>query len=297
MKVVGAIETGGTKTVCAVVTTEGDLLVRKRFPTETPERTLGNARQFLFEQAAIHGPLAAIGIGSFGPIDIRPASANYGRVLNTPKPGWAGANFVHEFAADFDVPIAIDTDVNCALIGELNWGAGRGITDMVYITVGTGIGGGVLSNGRLVKGHSHPDLGHLFIPAQENDRSFAGVCPFHGSLCAEGLASGPAMAERWGVQGKDLDDDHRAWELEAQYLAMVCANIFVSTAPRKIILGGGVLQHAPLIEMIRRQFIVRLNEYIDLSSWNKSLDDLIVPAALGGDSGIMGASAIAAAMA
>jgi len=206
-----------------------------------------------------------------------------------------GTDIPHEIAKFFDVPIAIDTDVNCALIGELNWGAGRGLKDLVYITVGTGIGGGILSNGQLVKGQSHPDFGHMFIPTHHGDEGFAGVCPFHQSRCAEGLASGPAMAKRWGVKSVDLNDDHPAWALEAQYIAVLCMNVMLSTAPQKMILGGGVMQHVPLIEKIRGRLRPCLNGYIDLSDWSESLDDFIVPAALGGDSGVLGASAIAAA--
>jgi fructokinase len=297
VKYYGAIETGGTKTVCAIVKSNGELAVRNQFATDNPKVTLSNALGFLREVAADYGSLEAIGVGSFGPIELRRSSKQYGRILRTPKPGWAGTDVPREVAKFFDLPIAIDTDVNCALLGELNWGAGQGANDLVYITVGTGVGGGILCNGRLVKGVSHPEIGHMLIPSANIDKNFVGVCPFHKSRCVEGLASGPAMSERWGVKGIDLHSNHPAWNLEAHYIATLCANVMLTTAPEKIILGGGVMQHKPLIEKVREQLRKYISGSVELTQWNESLDDFVVSAELGGRAGVMGASVIAAEVA
>lgn len=293
MKIFGAIETGGTKTVCAIGSIDGELLAETQFPTRTPEQTFAKAAEFLHRESDGSGGLACIGVGTFGPVDINRGSGNYGRILNTPKPGWSNVDIVGELSRHFNTPVAVDTDVNCALLGEVRWGAGTGFEDVVYLTIGTGIGGGVLSGGHLITGHSHPEIGHMLIPIDDQDREFAGSCPVHGAHCAEGLASGQAVTLRWGVESRNLPATHRAWDLEARYLATLCLNLFLCVAPRRIILGGGVMHQQQLFARIRRHFHKLLNGYIDVSSWCESLDDLIVSIALNGNAGVLGACLIA----
>lgn len=294
MKVLGAIELGGTKTVCALVTAEGQLLEKTQFPTLDPCQTFGKAIEFLRGQSKPGEPVRAVGVGSFGPIDRNPASKNYGQIGTTTKKGWSEANILQEIAGHIRVPVSIDTDVNCALLAEAKWGAGKNCDDVVYATIGTGIGAAFLSGGRLVNGQLHPEIGHMLIPAQVNDRDFGGSCPFHGSRCVEGQAAGPAITQRWGTDAERLSDSHPAWELEAKYLAVLCTNLFLAVAPQKIILGGGVMKRKHLFGLVRSEMRECLNGYINLDDWNKSLNDLIVPVALCGNAGVLGASIIAA---
>jgi fructokinase len=221
-RLLAGIEAGGTKIVCAVGTGPEDLRAETRFPTTTPEETIDRAVEF-FRRAAAAEPLAAIGIASFGPIDPDPASTSFGFVTSTPKPGWAQVDLAGAVARALGVPFGFDTDVNAAALGEHRWGAARGLDTFVYLTVGTGIGGGAMVGGRLAHGLLHPEMGHLLIPRRDDD-DFPGVCPFHGS-CFEGMASGPALEGRWGQPAETLPDDHPAWELEAHYLALGLANI------------------------------------------------------------------------
>ena len=293
MKLFGAIETGGTKTVCAIGSEEGDVRAITQFPTTSPEQTFSTAAEFIRNEVDGTARLASIGVGTFGPVNVNRNSEKYGWISNSPKPGWSGVDVVAEISRHIDLPVAIDTDVNCALRGEVKCGAGQGFGDVVYIAIGTGIGGGILSGSRLVMGHTHPEIGHMLIPKEDIDRDFVGCCPFHGARCAEGLASGLALALRWGVEGRKLDATHTAWEVEAKYLAAVCLNLFLSFSPQRIILGGGVMQQKYLLQKIRWQFRKLLNGYVDLSSWQETLDDLIVPVALSGNAGVIGACILA----
>jgi len=292
-EIFGAIELGGTKTVCAVGTATGELQAIERIPTSGPEETISKAVTSILAMADDPGRLVGLGVGTFGPVNVERRSSAYGRILNTPKPGWRGVDILSEISRYTKLPVAVNTDVNCALMGEWTWGAGKGFTDLVYLTVGTGIGGGILCHGRLTGGSTHPEVGHMFIPAADCDREFAGVCPHHGARCAEGLASGPALALRWGSTFESLDAGHRAWELEARYLAVLCLNLFLSFSPRRIVLGGGVMQQAHLFEKIRRNMSEFLNNFIDLAPWGESLEDLIVPVALDGKAGVLGAIVLA----
>ncbi len=286
----GGIEAGGTKFVCAVGRGPDDLRAEARIPTTEPDETIARAIRF-FREAAAGEALAAVGIGSFGPLDPDPGSATFGHITSTPKPGWGGTDLAGAVAGALEVPVAFDTDVNAAALGEHRWGIARGLDTFVYLTVGTGIGGGVMASGRLVHGLLHPEMGHLLI-ARRADDDFAGVCPFHGA-CLEGLASGPALEGRWGQPAETLPEDHPAWELEAHYLALGLANVVCVVSPRRIVLGGGVMTREPLFPIIRRKLRQLLNGYVQASSITDDNEEFIVPPGLGGRAGVLGAIALA----
>ena len=294
MNPIGAIEVGGTKTVCAIVTRDGQLLARTQFPTASPAATFRQAMDFLSAESAQHGKLSGIGIANFGPINVCEASIDYGTLGETPKPGWAGSSVLRELHSLTDLPIDIDTDVNGALLGEAAWGAARGLQNAVYVTVGTGIGAGMLVGGRLLQGTSHPEIGHLFLPRMDDDHNFAGTCPYHQGRCAEGLAAGPAISARWSRDAATLPEAHAAWDLEARYLAILCVNLVLTVAPERIILGGGVMHQQQLFPLIRERLVEYLAGYVDLPSGSLSMEDFIVSPGLGDDAGVLGASRIAA---
>ena len=280
----GGIEAGGTKFVCGIGTGPADLEVFT-FPTSSPDDSIRRALAF-FRGAA--GPrLSSLGIASFGPIDPNRDSSRYGQITTTPKTAWRNFDIVGEVAKALPVPIAFETDVNAAALAEGEWGAARDVDDYVYITVGTGIGGGVVVNRRPVHGLLHPEIGHLHL-AQREDDSFAGICPFHGN-CLEGLASGPALAKRWGCPPESLPATHPAWELEAQYLSMSVCTLVYTLCPRRVILGGGVMQQNALFPMIRRNVVRLLNGYIDTAEFHDAIDSYIVSPRLGSHSGVLGA--------
>ena len=287
----GAIETGGSKVVCAVGTGPEDVRERVRIPTTTPSETLAAVNGFLVRHHR-ETPLAAVGVGSFGPLDLHRDSATYGYVLETPKPGWANTDLLGPIQRALKVPVSLDTDVNAAALGEHRWGAGAGLGSLVYITVGTGIGGGAVVAGRPVHGASHPEMGHLRIPRDGEADPFEGICPYHGD-CLEGLASGPAMEARWGRPAESLPEDHRAWDLEAEYLAGGVANIVLILSPERIVLGGGVMKQQRLFPMIRERVVKLLRGYGVTEGIVEAIDEYIVPPALGDDSGIAGAFALA----
>ena len=292
----GAVEAGGTKFVCCAGTGPENLRAETRFPTTTPEETIGRAITFLRQQRDAHGPLAGVGIASFGPIDLDRDSATWGHVTSTPKPGWAGADLAGPVAAALAVPVAFDTDVNGAALAEGRWGAARGLDDFVYVTVGTGIGGGVVSGGQLVHGLVHPEIGHMMIPRKGEADDFGGVCPFHGD-CLEGLASGPAIEARWGRPAAELPPDHPAWALEAEVLALACVNLTVTLSPERIILGGGVMHQRHLFPEIRKQLQERLAGYVRTPEILDRIDAYVVPPGLGDRAGVFGALALALARA
>lgn len=287
----GAIETGGSKVVCAVGTGPEDVRERVRIPTTTPSETLAAVNAFLVRHHR-ETPLAAVGVGSFGPLDLHRDSATYGHVLDTPKPGWPNTDLLGPIQRAVKVPVSLDTDVNAAALGEHRWGAGAGLDSLVYITVGTGIGGGAVVAGRPVHGASHPEMGHLRIPRDCEADPFEGICPYHGD-CLEGLASGPAMEARWGRPAESLPEDHRAWDLEAEYLAGGVANIVLILSPERIVLGGGVMKQRRLFPMIRERVVKLLRGYGVTEGIVEAIDEYIVPPALGDDSGIAGAFALA----
>lgn len=289
----GAVEAGGTKFVCAIGEAGGRLHAQAAFATTTPKETLARVADFLREAQVSHGRVAAVGIGSFGPVHVRPGAAQYGRIARTPKLRWEGIDILGEIARAAAAPAAIDTDVNIALLGEARHGAGVGYDDLVYVTVGTGIGAGVLANGKIVYGFAHPEVGHMHVPKAAEDAAFAGVCAFHADRCVEGLASGPALRARWGTDAESLAPEHPAWTLQAHYLAALCANLLVVSAPRRIIFGGGVMAQTHLFPRVRAALGELLNGYFDFAAYGIELDDLIVPAQLGGRAGVIGALELA----
>ena len=283
--IVGGIEAGGTKFVCTVGTGPDDLREVERFPTTTPDETIARAIAFFRRQP---DPLSAIGIGTFGPADVDRASLTFGQITTTPKPGWQGADVVGPIADALGVPVAFDTDVNAAALGEHRWGAAQDVDTFVYLTVGTGIGGGALVAGRRIQGLTHPEMGHMLIPRQPGD-DFAGICPYHGD-CWEGMACGPAIEARWGRPGVELAADHPAWALEARYLALGIANLVLTLSPQRVIVGGGVMQQSHLHARVRDDVREVLNGYAPLPD---ALDAFIVPPGLGDRAGVLGAVALA----
>ena len=288
----GGIEGGGTKFICAVGTGPNDLRAETRFPTTTPDETLGRAIDFFKAQTQSLGPLASIGVASFGPLDPRPESPTYGHILPTPKPGWANADIVGTLNASLDLPIAFDTDVNGAALGEWRWGATQGLDTFVYLTIGTGIGGGGLINGKLMHGLIHPEMGHIPLPRDAQRDPFKGVCPFHEN-CFEGLASGPSIEKRWGKRAEELPPEHPAWDLEAHYIALALASYVYVLSPQRIVLGGGVIQQSFLLDKIRSEVQTIINNYVQSPAITKQIENYIVPAALGGRAGVLGAIALA----
>ena len=288
----GGIEAGGTKFVCAVGTGPEDLCDEVRFPTTTPQETLARTVDYFKAAEAKHGKLEAIGIGSFGPVDLDRASPTYGYITSTPKPGWAYASFVQPLQQVFDIPIGFDTDVNVAGYGEWRYGAAQGLDTFIYLTIGTGIGGGGLVNGKMMHGLVHPEMGHILLPLEEGPHAFKGICPFHGH-CFEGLASGPAMNARWGVPAETLPPDHEAWKIEARTISIALAGLIVVLSPQRIILGGGVMQQKQLFPMIHKEVVNVLNGYVQSPLITERVAEYIVKPQLGTRSGILGAIALA----
>ena len=286
----GGIEAGGTKFVCAVGTGPHDLRAEVRFPTTTPTETLGRAIRF-FQQHQKEESLAAVGIASFGPLDPHPDSPTFGYITTTPKPGWAHTDVAGTIRRALGVPVGFDTDVNGAALGEHRWGAAQGLDTFIYLTIGTGIGGGGMVNGKLLHGLIHPEMGHIRIPHDRNLDPYAGCCPYHGD-CLEGLAAGPALEERWGQRAETLPADHPAWQLEAEYLALGLVNFICTLSPQRIIMGGGVMQQPHLLPLVRRRVQELLNGYLQVPMILERIDDYIVPPELGNRAGVLGAIAL-----
>jgi len=278
MTAFGGIETGGSKWQCAVGTGPEDVRASETIPTTTPDETIGRAIAF-FERA---GPVEAVGIGSFGPVDLQDGSATWGWITTTPKPGWSGTDVAGPVGEAFGVPVAFETDVNAAALGEHRWGAAQGLDTLCYVTVGTGIGGGALVGGRIVHGLSHPEFGHMRIPHDVEADPFPGSCPYHGD-CWEGLAAGPAIAARWGRPGTELGADGSVWALEARYVALGLANVVSVLSPECIVLGGGVMEAPGVRALVGRELDRLLAGYMAAE---------VVPPALGSLSGVLGAIAL-----
>lgn len=283
----GGIEAGGTKWVCAVADGADQIIALDTFPTTNPEETLGKAIAFFRGQERV----AAIGIGSFGPLDPDPNSPTWGYITTTPKPGWMDTDVAGTIGRAFGVPVGFDTDVNAAALGEHRWGAARGLDTFSYLTIGTGIGGGGMANGKLMHGLLHPEFGHIRIPHDLEADPYGGACPFHGD-CLEGLAAGPAIEKRWGQRGETLPDDHPAWALEARYLALALVNLTCALSPQRIIMGGGVMA-AHLFPLLRREVQSLLNGYLQIPDLLSGIETYIVPPALGNRAGVLGAIALA----
>lgn len=287
-KLYGAIEAGGTKFVCAAGSGPEDL-EETRFETGEPEATLSRAADF-FKRYGKN--IRAIGIGSFGPVDLDEKSETWGRIAATPKKNWSNTDFAGTFKKALGVPVAFDTDVNAAAMGEYTWGNARGLADFVYLTIGTGIGGGGMTNGRLMRGLNHPEMGHILIPRREDD-SYRGKCPFHKNRCFEGLACGPAVEERWNAPAKSLGENHKAWDMEADYIAAALACYTCVLSPRRIIIGGSVMKVKGILERTREKFERKLNGYFPKIAGKTG--DYIVKPGLGDRAGILGAIALAQA--
>lgn len=278
----GAIEAGGTKFVCAVSDDQLNIIEKVTIPTTTPEETFEKTFEF-FDRF----DLKAIGIGSFGPIDTNKNSKTYGYITSTPKLQWQHTEFLGVFKERYNVPVGWNTDVNAAALGEVTFGAAKEKDSCVYITVGTGIGGGAYINGEPLTGISHPEMGHFYPPKHEND-TYEGFCDFHGS-CLEGLAAGPAIEGRYGIKAEDLPEDHEAWDIEAHYLAHAAMTYTTILSPSCIIFGGGVMSQTHLMDKVRTKFESLLNDYLELPN----VKDYIISPGLGEESGIKGSLLLA----
>jgi fructokinase len=285
----GGIEAGGTKINCGIGTGP-DKLETAQFPTSTPDITLAAVLEFFRGKAG--RDVLAVGIGSFGPVDLDASSPTFGHITSTPKAGWQNYDLLGAVKRGLNVPVNFETDGNIALLGEAKWGAARKLSDAIYITVGTGVGGGALVHGQVVHGLVHPEIGHLRIPHDTTRDPFPGCCPFHGD-CLEGLACGPAIQARWGMPAALLSPDHPAWALEAHYLALGLVNLTVTLSPRRILLGGGVMQQGHLFPLIRQEFFRLMNDYIRHSELLDHLDRYIQPPRLGSRAGVLGAIVLA----
>lgn len=289
MTLYGGVEAGGTKFVCAVGTGPNDLRAMATIPTTSPTATIAAVADFFRRQAQA---VRAIGIGSFGPVDPNPARNTYGLITSTPKPGWGYTDLRGRLQELVGLPVAFETDVNAAAIGEHRWGAAQGLKNFLYLTVGTGIGGGAMVDGRLLHGLIHPEMGHIRIPRDPQRDPFPGCCPFHGD-CLEGLASGPAIAQRTGLRAEELPLDHPVWDLEADYLALGLSNLICTLSPERVILGGGVMEQGHLFPLVRTKVQALLNGYVDSPALREGIAGYIVGAGLGARSGVLGAIALA----
>ena len=290
-RLVGGLEAGGTKFACAVGTGPDDVRAELRVPTTTPAKTIGRVVEFFAEQAS-RVPLAALGIASFGPLDLDHRSATYGSITTTPKPGWQHVDLVGPLRRALNIPIAFDTDVNGAALAEHRWGCARDVRSLVYVTVGSGIGGGAVIDSQPVHGLVHPEMGHQRLPHDRVRDPFPGTCPSHGD-CWEGLASAPALAARWGQDPASLPGAHPAWELEADYLALGLANVVLVLSPERIVLGGGVMARASLLPMVRSKLRAILGGYVASPALSDGIDRYLVAPALGERAGILGGMALA----
>lgn len=281
----GALEAGGTKMVCAIGNEKGEIFERTSIPTETPEITVPKLIEYFADKK-----IEALGIGCFGPIDLNRNSDTYGYITTTPKLIWANYNIVGAFREALKIPVGFDTDVNGSALGEATWGITKGLENSMYITIGTGVGAGIIANGKLLHGMLHPEGGHLLLSKHPSD-SYEGRCPYH-KTCLEGLASGPAIEARWGKKGVELADKREVWELEAYYIGQALADYIVTLSPQRIVLGGGVMHQEHMIPMVREEVKRQLNGYLQ----TKELEDMenyIVLPSLNDNQGIMGALKLA----
>ncbi len=293
MELFGAVEAGGTKFICGIGDSSGKLIVEQRIETTTPEETLPKVVQFFQDRSRELGnPIQRIGIGSFGPLDLDPSSPSFGLITSTPKQNWSNADILGFLKTHLDITCKIDTDVNAAAYGEYLWGAGCGLSSLVYFTIGTGIGGGAILNGKPIHGLVHPEMGHLIVDHDLSKDPFPGVCPYHKD-CFEGLANGPSLEARWKVKPEKLPPDHPAWDLEAYYIARAMHSIITILSPQRIILGGGVMQQPSLIFKIRSLVQKSLNGYVLSNAIISGIDQYIVAPSLGKQAGVLGSLALA----
>ncbi len=287
-KIYGGIEGGGTKFNCIVGSGPDHIIAEARFATTTPEETLKQVSEFFLPHA---DQLAGIGLGSFGPFDVDPHSPTFGYITTTPKPHWSRTNVLGMLRENLDVPFAVEMDVAVAGLGEAKWGASKNDTHSLYLTIGTGIGGGYIVNRKPLRGLTSPEMGHIRIAHDPTADPFQGACPFHGD-CFEGLAAGPALLGRFGQRGETLPDDHPFWEIEAGYIAQAMVNYILSLSPQRIIIGGGVMQKDFMFPWVRSKTRQLLNGYIPHEMILNRIDEYIVPPALGSRSGVLGCIAL-----
>lgn len=281
----GGIEAGGTKMICVIGDENGKILDRMQIPTKTPEETMPIMIDYFKGK-----DIKALGIACFGPIDLNRDSKTYGYITSTPKLAWKNYDIVGAFKKELGVPIGFDTDVNGSLLGEITWGCAKGLTDALYLTIGTGVGGGVMAGGKLLHGMLHPELGHIKMAVADGD-TYKGKCPYHGT-CFEGMAAGPAIEDRWGKKAVELADDDKVWNLESTYIAQALCTYILTLSPQIIILGGGVMHQEQLFPLIRKKVLEQLNGYV-LTKELADIDNYIVPASLNDDQGIMGSIKLA----
>ncbi len=284
-RIFGALEAGGTKMVCAIGEETGRILEQTSLPTTVPEETIPRIIDYFRDRS-----IEALGIGCFGPVDVKRGSATWGTILMTPKLPWRNYRIVDALQRELKVPVGIDTDVNGSLLGEVTYGDSKGLTDVVYLTIGTGIGAGILTHGELLHGTLHSEAGHIRLQILPGD-TYAGKCPYHGT-CFEGLASGPAIEARWGKPAAMLADREEVWQLEAGYIAQAITTLTMILSSERFILGGGVMHQEQLFPLIREKVRENIAGYLDTPQLN-DLDHYIVPASLHDDQGIMGAIRLA----
>jgi fructokinase len=286
-----AVEAGGTKVLALLATGPDDTVAELIIPTTTPDETIGAVVDFFSTQAAAGNVPVAGGIASFGPVELRRSHERYGWITTTPKPGWSNTDVLGPIRNVLGVPVGFDTDVNGAVLGEGRWGAARGLETFVYVTLGTGIGGGAVVNGRIAHGLVHAEMGHVHVPRHDAD-DYRGRCPFHED-CLEGMASGPALEERFGSRVESLEgaDRDRAVRLTAWYVAAGLRSIVYTLAPQRIIVGGGVASLSGLIPEVRRRLVEFLGGYPPLPEHGSV--DFVVPPGLGAMAGPAGALVLA----
>ena len=277
---IGALEAGGTKMVCAIGKEDGTILEQVSIPTTTPEETIPKIIAYFKDKK-----IDALGVAAFGPVDVKPGSETYGYILDTPKLAWRHKDLLGDLRKELDVPIGLDTDVNGSCLGEVTYGCAKGLDSVIYITIGTGVGAGIISEGNLVHGMLHPEAGHILMIPRKDDH-YEGFCFYHKN-CFEGMAAGPAIEKRWGKKGVELADNKEVWDLEAYYIAQAICNYIMVVSPEMVILGGGVMHQEQLFPLIREKVLEMVAGYIQTKEL-ADIDHFIVPASLHDDQGIMG---------
>ena len=285
MAIMAAVEAGGTKFNCGLGDENGNIIDQVSIPTTTPEETMKKVIEYFKENK-----FDVMGVGSFGPIDPIKGSKTYGHITKTPKAYWSDYNLIGELKKHFDVPMEFDTDVNGAALAEAWWGAGKGFKNVMYITVGTGIGAGATVDGKMLQGLTHPEMGHISVKRHPED-TFEGTCSFHGD-CLEGMAAGPAIEKRWGKKGIELAEDNRVWEMEAYYLSQALVNYILILSPEKIIMGGGVMKQKQLFPLIHKNVKEMLNGYVDKKEILEDIENYIIYPGLGDYAGFIGSFAL-----
>lgn len=286
MKLYGALEAGGTKMVCAIGDENGNILEKTSIPTRTPETTMPVMVEF-FQGKGI----SALGIGCFGPVDLNRKSGTYGYITSTPKLAWQNYPIVAEFRNALGIPVGFDTDVNAAALGEATWGCTRDVENSIYVTVGTGVGVGVIIGRKPYHGMMHPEAGHVILHRHPNDPMVGSACPFHEN-CVEGLAAGPSLEKRWGVKGAELSGRKAVWELEAYYIGQALADYILMLSPERIVLGGGVTHQPVLMDLVRKETVRQLGGYLKGPAFDHP-ENYIVGVSLNDNQGAMGAIKLA----